>query len=105
MPLLGAGWLSGYAVTTFIGFSRKLKWTSTCASPLFARKHFRSSSRCEYLILIQVLNLMNVYLLHPFYCLVSLLADKRRTNNTFIKFLYLMIPLPYLNVIWGIQCD
>ena len=65
MPLLGAGWLSGYAVTTFIGFSRKLKWTSTCASPLFARKHFRSSSRCEYLILIQVSDLNECLFITP----------------------------------------
>lgn len=46
MPILGAGWLSGYAVTAIIGFSRRLK----SVSPLAARQLFRptsGSTSCE----------------------------------------------------------
>lgn len=42
MPLLGAGWLSGYVVTTFAGLSRGLKWTTSTS--YFATRVLRSSS-------------------------------------------------------------
>lgn len=38
MPLIGAGWLSGYAVTTLFSRSGNLKGFSVYATPLTAKK-------------------------------------------------------------------
>ena len=53
MPLLGAGWLSGFAVTKLIGLSRILNSTSSCARVAAGKKVSSLGSpsgeeRCKY---------------------------------------------------------